>query len=306
MNFTSGGTIEGTISAMTPPAPPSGQPPKPPGIPEHYIFDDEVELWMPPSAIAKAAAHALVPLLSGPSSGITVIKSGDTNPAPYTGGSNDPICFEFTNTGVCSRLNGGQICRYRHLQANHPDVIADKVRQGKLPPSVLEAGLAPTDPGIPPDPGHGAQLCFDFINSGSCGRLTSGVGCKYRHLAQGHPDVIADKVRQGKLNPAMAAQLLTGAAACWQVLPWWVPRLAAPAAWEDAERGHRPAPRTSEECLPRSGSSGSACCCRRHVPKSPSLRAFDIQASPAAARAGWPRSAPPARAFRPLRCSRSV
>ena len=231
MNFTSGGTIEGTISSTPPaPAPPSGQPPKPPGIPEHYIFDEEVELWMPPSAIAKAAAHALVPLLSGSSSGITVIKSGDSNPAPYTGGSNDPICFEFTNTGVCSRLNGGQICRYRHLQANHPDVIADKVRQGKLPPSVLEPGLAPIEPGIPPDPGHGAQLCFDFINSGTCGRLSSGAGCKYRHLAQGHPDVIADKVRQGKLNPAMAAQLLSGAAACWQVLPWWVPRLAAPAA----------------------------------------------------------------------------
>ena len=64
MNFTSGGTIEGTISSTPPaPAPPSGQPPKPPGIPEHYIFDEEVELWMPPSAIAKAAAHALVPLL---------------------------------------------------------------------------------------------------------------------------------------------------------------------------------------------------------------------------------------------------
>ena len=248
MNFTSGGTIEGTISSTPPAPPPSAQPQRPPGIPAHYVFDEEVELWMPPSAIAKAAAVALVP--KGPSSGITVIKSGDSNPAPYSGSSNDPICFEFTNTGVCSRLNSGQICRYRHLQADHPDVIADKVRQGKLPPSALESGLAPAEPGIPPDPGQGAQLCFDFINSGKCARLASGAGCKYRHLPQGHPEVIADKVRQGKISPAMAAQLLSGAAACCQSLPWWVPQLAGPAAWEGARRGRRPAPRTPEEGLP--------------------------------------------------------
>ena len=248
MNFTSGGTIEGTIGSTPPAPPPSAQPQRPPGIPAHYVFDEEVELWMPPSAIAKAAAVALVP--KGPSSGITVIKSGDSNPAPYSGSSSDPICFEFTNTGVCSRLNSGQICRYRHLQADHPDVIADKVRQGKLPPSALESGLAPAEPGIPPDPGQGAQLCFDFINSGKCARLASGAGCKYRHLPQGHPEVIADKVRQGKISPAMAAQLLSGAAACCQSLPWWVPQLAGPAAWEGARRGHRPAPRTPEEGLP--------------------------------------------------------
>ena len=205
MNFTSGGTIEGTIGSTPPAPPPSAQPQRPPGIPAHYVFDEEVELWMPPSAIAKAAAVALV--TKGPSSGITVIKSGDSNPAPYSGSSSDPICFEFTNTGVCSRLNSGQICRYRHLQADHPDVIADKVRQGKLPPSALESGLAPAEPGIPPDPGQGAQLCFDFINSGKCARLASGAGCKYRHLPQGHPEVIADKVRQGKISPWLGLAL---------------------------------------------------------------------------------------------------
>jgi len=58
------------------------------------------------------------------------------------------------------------------------------------------------------DPGAGASLCFDYINNGSCTRLRTGGACKYRHLSRTHPDVIADRIRQGKLNPAAAAQLL--------------------------------------------------------------------------------------------------
>ncbi len=232
-NFTKGGVQDGTIQPSAPQA--AAQPPRPPGIPEHYVFDNEVELWMPPSAISKAAAVA--PVSSGSGSEITVIKSSTATPSPYAANSNDPICFEYTNTGVCGRLARGEICRYRHLEATHPDVIADRVRQGKLPASALTAATAGnTDllkqimagggggaaPGAPPvapgevdpatglvDPGPGVQLCFDYVNNGSCARLRSGQGCKYRHLPQNHPDVIADRVRQGKLNPAAAAALLS-------------------------------------------------------------------------------------------------
>ena len=37
------------------------------------------------------------------------------------------------------------------------------------------------------------RICFPFLNSGSC---KFGDTCKYRHLAQDHPDAIADKERQ--------------------------------------------------------------------------------------------------------------
>ena len=120
----------------------SDQPPRPAGIPAHYIFDNHVELWMPPSAIKKAASAEQRTVLSSSTAptitdGITVVRSSAINPTPYTGKANDPICFEYTNTGQCSRLARGEICRYRHLEASHPDVIADKVRQGKLPLAAL-------------------------------------------------------------------------------------------------------------------------------------------------------------------------
>ena len=158
---------------------------------------------------------------SSSASGITVIRPGGYTPAPYQASSNDPICREFVNTGACGRLSRGEVCRYRHLDANHPDVIADKVRQGKLPPSAIAGGAAgPASPGIVgagvdpttglSDPGPQAQLCFDFINNGQCSRRVSGQGCRYRHLPPTHPDVIADRIRTGKMNPAMAGAALAG------------------------------------------------------------------------------------------------
>jgi hypothetical protein len=135
MGFTRGGVQDGTIgSAGT--AEHAPVQPRPAGIPAHYIFDEEVELWMPPSAIAKSAKAS--GSWGGPASDITVIRSSDVTPSPYqAASSSDPICFEYTNTGVCGRLNRGEVCRYRHLEPNHPDVLADKVRTGKLPASSL-------------------------------------------------------------------------------------------------------------------------------------------------------------------------
>lgn len=239
MGFTKGAVQEGTMEEPSA-AVPAGIP-RPKGIPEHYIFDTDVELWMPPSAVQKAAAAAAAAMAAAPAaggtlatvdSGIQIIKSSTCNPSPYESKSDDPICFEFTNSGVCGRLARGEICRYRHLDASHPDVIADKVRQGKLPAIALDAVKAgnaaaiavmtntsspATGADVPLDPGPGASLCFDYINNGSCSRLSSGQTCKYRHLPPTHPDVIADKIRNGKLNPASAVQLLSATEGTAQV-----------------------------------------------------------------------------------------
>ena len=301
MGFTKGAVQEGTWEA---PAPAPTGPPRPSTIPAHYVFDEQTELWMPPSVLQKAAAEAeaaaAAGALVGGDSGIQVIKSTDPNATPYAhvSSSDEPICFEFVNMGACSRLARGEVCRYRHLDASHPDVIADKVRNGKLPPIALDAlkagnaaalaalskpaaeesicfewvngGSCPrlsagqvcryrhppphhpdviadklkngklsaisadaiiagnaamiaalnkpsasasaTAAGVPPDPGPSARLCFDYINNGSCPRLSAGQTCKYRHLPPTHPDVIADRLRTGKITPAVAAQMLTSAA----------------------------------------------------------------------------------------------
>jgi hypothetical protein len=39
------------------------------------------------------------------------------------------ICFPFLNHGQCSR---GSLCRFRHLEQDHPDAIADRVRTGHV------------------------------------------------------------------------------------------------------------------------------------------------------------------------------
>ena len=243
MNFVSGGSQAGTLAE-------SAGPPRPPGIPEHYVFDTEVELWMAPNAIKAAAA---VKAVAGPEdNGLQVIKS-TSHPYQNPTNSNEPICFEYTNTGACGRLTRGEQCRYRHLEPTHPDVVADRVKQGKLPPIALEyavmgdvvavqnimagrepkvsaaeaaaAAVAAATGGMPPklpsasllpgqsegelpDPGPSVNLCFDFINNGSCMRLRTGQTCKYRHLPPNHPDVLADKVKNGKLTAHQAQEMM--------------------------------------------------------------------------------------------------
>ena len=89
---------------------------------------------MAPNAVAKAAA---VKGVVGGEGDLVVIKT-NVHPHQMASNSNDPICFEYTNTGVCGRLQRGEQCRYRHLENTHPDVVGDRVRQGKLPPIALE------------------------------------------------------------------------------------------------------------------------------------------------------------------------
>ena len=54
-----------------------------------------------------------------------------------------------------------------------------------LPPQLQSPSLAA--------PGE-VRICFPFLNRGFC---NFGENCKYRHLAQDHPDAIADRVRTG-------------------------------------------------------------------------------------------------------------
>ena len=39
------------------------------------------------------------------------------------------ICFPYLNHGACNR---GSSCRFRHLEQDHPDAIADRVRTGHV------------------------------------------------------------------------------------------------------------------------------------------------------------------------------
>ena len=51
-------------------------------------------------------------------------------------GETGRICFPFLNSGTCAR---GNLCKFRHLEQDHPDAIADRLRTGhthKLPPSM--------------------------------------------------------------------------------------------------------------------------------------------------------------------------
>ncbi len=231
-SWVSGGVVEGTLPK---------EPERPAGIPQNYVFDREVELWMPPSAVASGKPQANVSGAASTATGITILASSqipNSGPAPSQSAAdsdpNQPICFEYTNTGSCSRLSRGEACRYRHLEATHPEVVRDRVRQGKLPAAALDAALAGDTAALQalmsnpkstsglieqslsegmleedlPDPGPGAQLCFDYINNQKCSRLRSGQTCKYRHLPHTHPDVLADRIRTGKLTPQQAVAAL--------------------------------------------------------------------------------------------------
>ena len=327
MNFCSGGVQEGTVSSE--PAvivPPVSGPPRPPGIPEHYIFDEKEELWMPPSAIGKAGQAPQRALSSNPE--LQIITSTDTSTLTtwsgttanglHEGKPGDPICFEYINGGVCNRLARGEVCRYRHLVKTHPDVVADRVRNGKLPPAALDAaqrgdhitlkhlmqqaGLATqtvasgaaaaavtAPPGAPPrpagmqqllpgqpeadlpDPGPTVSLCFEYINAHQCTRLRTGQFCKYRHLPPTHPDVIADRVRNGKYTKEQAQALLASG---------HNPAIAAAAAAAAALAGS--AGITGDPSSAAASSSSSAAATAAVPPLPPLSAAAPIKAPP-----GW-------------------
>ena len=107
-------------------------PPRPPTVPAHYAYDPKQGIWLPPSAIS---CHP-----GGATAGHVIEVHKFTGPKmPGVDDPNEPICFGYINMGVCSRLARGDRCRHRHLPPDHPAVIEDRVRCGKLPSTALEA-----------------------------------------------------------------------------------------------------------------------------------------------------------------------
>ncbi len=111
------------------------------------------------------------------------------------------ICFPFLNRGFCQY---GESCKYRHLAQDHPDAIADRLRTGYTERLV---GLAisrdgeatkAAPPAVPSESsdsaGPSARICFPYLNHGKCDREGT---CRFRHLAQDHPDAVADRMRTG-------------------------------------------------------------------------------------------------------------
>ena len=116
------------------------------------------------------------------------------------------ICFPFLNHGACAR---GELCKFRHLDQDHPDAIADRVRTGhinklvgRLPAEkVAELQKLHEDQranGLQVAPGQkGGALCFGYLNTGRCDH---GEACKFRHVPADHPDAVADRMRRGEYN----------------------------------------------------------------------------------------------------------
>ena len=94
-----------------------------------------------------------------------------------------------------------------------PGLVGAAAAAPPVPPPLQSLLPGQTEEDLP-DPGPTASLCFDYINNMQCTRLRMGQTCKYRHLPPTHPDVIADRVKQGKMTPqaAMAAAWARGGA----------------------------------------------------------------------------------------------
>ena len=96
--------------------------------------------------------------------------------ANYSPVEESRICFPYLNHGTCAR---GNLCKFRHLEQDHPDAIADRVRTGhvsklvgRLPPERV-AELQEQQAQYQKETGEGgasarAPLCFGYLNTGRC------------------------------------------------------------------------------------------------------------------------------------------
>lgn len=112
--------------------------------------------------------------------------------APPTASSSDArICFPFLNHGRCDRES---TCRFRHLAPDHPDAVADRMRTGAYDkiPAHANPFIEQNPNAVPGD----FRICYTYLNRGKCDRAN----CSFRHLLPGHPDAIADRVRNGQLE----------------------------------------------------------------------------------------------------------
>eukprot|EP01062_Namystynia_karyoxenos_P082494 TRINITY_DN9306_c0_g1_i1.p2 TRINITY_DN9306_c0_g1~~TRINITY_DN9306_c0_g1_i1.p2 ORF type:complete len:385 (+),score=67.75 TRINITY_DN9306_c0_g1_i1:84-1157(+) len=72
-------------------------------------------------------------------------------PPPQDPGRDVPICWDYTNNGVCARQRSGHPCRYRHLPKDHPDIMTDSRSRGPPPGGPPRFPMPP--PGMPFPPG---------------------------------------------------------------------------------------------------------------------------------------------------------
>lgn len=95
----------------------------------------------------------------------------------------------------CQRVDSGKICRFRHLDADHPDAIADRFRSGLISKEEIEkyqlreCDLFESNPFAP----RGAKICFEYLNRHVCSRNMCKKICRFRHLESEHPDAIRDR-----------------------------------------------------------------------------------------------------------------
>ena len=110
------------------------------------------------------------------------------------------MCFEFMNKGTCQRVESGKICRFRHLDSDHPDAIADRFKNGMLTrEEIAYYRLRICEPfESNPFAPRGSKICFDYLNRHVCSRNTQKMICRFRHLEAEHPDAIKDRERMMK------------------------------------------------------------------------------------------------------------
>jgi hypothetical protein len=123
------------------------------------------------------------------------LRDGGSAPSGAAANSRTPLCFGYLNVGRCEHGDG---CRYRHVAADHPDAVADRMRRGEFHKIPTYA-----NPMLDQNPNVAfgeTRICFSFLNRRECTKE----GCAFRHLLPGHPDAIADRARTGRGLPSQA------------------------------------------------------------------------------------------------------
>ncbi len=102
-------------------------------------------------------------------------------PTAAQGRADRRICFVYLNTGTCG--NGAE-CKFRHIEADHPDAVADRIRRGEF--SKIPRHVNPMLEHNPNVIAGEIRVCHEFFSSKKCSRSSS---CTFRHLLPGHPDM---------------------------------------------------------------------------------------------------------------------
>lgn len=97
----------------------------------------------------------------------------------------------------CYRMETGRVCRFRHLDADHPDAIADRFRNGLLSKEDIKkynlrvCDAFESNPFAPQE----AKICFEYLNHHVCSRNVAKRICRFRHLESEHPEAVKDRMK---------------------------------------------------------------------------------------------------------------